>query len=343
MFSPSAFCTAEESILPTCSTAESSMPRRSFSRSFTMVELLAVVAVMAVLISGAIYFTASYIQWAKQTTAKEIYTVLNDELTRYKCGGGNISALTLGAPINDIFAALKTPVVPAGMPASFSQQFMANSYTYPGRSLQAVGVGSQYHFYQVDQYVGQVVPTGTPTSQYPYGYGYATGDGVHPYNFICGSSTNAIAVRSSTGSIAIFTGDTCVISWAPGPSLTFWSCQDGTHSTPAGNITLIEADCGGCGSSSGCLTSLNVSNLSGLVTLFCSGNTLTSINVSGCTNLSSLDCSGNQLTSLNLAGLSNLNNCDCHGNKLGPIYLGGHTPGTFNYLSQQSTYTPSLQ
>jgi prepilin-type N-terminal cleavage/methylation domain-containing protein len=122
------------------------------SRSFTLVELLAVIAIMAVLIAGAIYYSVSYVQWAKLNTDHEIYAVLNDEVTRYKSGGGNMAALTIGAPINDIFAALQNPVVPAGMPASFLQQFMPTGYTYPGRSLSAIGSGQQYCFTRVNTY-----------------------------------------------------------------------------------------------------------------------------------------------------------------------------------------------
>ena len=107
------------------------------AHSLTLVELLATIAVAAALIGGAIYFTASYTVWAKQTTEKEIYTVLNDELNRYKSNGGNVSALTIGAPMSDIFAALQTPITPAGMPSSLSFQSMANGYTYPGRWLQS--------------------------------------------------------------------------------------------------------------------------------------------------------------------------------------------------------------
>jgi hypothetical protein len=54
--------------------------------------------------------------------------------------------------MNDIFAALQTPVTPAGMPSSLSQQFMASNYTYPGRSLSAIGTGQQYHFVRVNTY-----------------------------------------------------------------------------------------------------------------------------------------------------------------------------------------------
>jgi prepilin-type N-terminal cleavage/methylation domain-containing protein len=100
-----------------------------YSRAFSLVELLATIAIAAVLIALAMFFTASYVTWARQTTGKEIYTVLNEELSRYKGNGGNIAALTAGAPIADIFAQLKTPVVPSGMPASLAQQFMNSNYT----------------------------------------------------------------------------------------------------------------------------------------------------------------------------------------------------------------------
>ena len=46
------------------------------------------------------------------------------------------------------------------------------------------------------------------------------------------------------------------------------------------------------------LKSLNVSNNTGLTTLYCTSNALTSLDVSGCTALTTLNCYGNQLTSL---------------------------------------------
>jgi prepilin-type N-terminal cleavage/methylation domain-containing protein len=257
------------------------MPRPRSSQSFTLVELLAVVAILAVLIAGAIYYTASYIQWAKQTTEKEIYTVLNDELTRYKSGGGNIAALTVGAPIGDVFSALQTPVTPAGMPASLAQQFMPNNYTYPGRSLFATGTGQQYHFYQVDQYVGQNIVTGTPTSTYPHG----SGNGYLTTN----SSGIDIAVFTSTGYWAVQTnasGSPQIFSsgWSgaiAGTSATFWACQDATHSTPSGSITSIDCD--------------NLDDYGAPYYV-----NAVSIDVSGLPSLTSLNCHHNSFTSIAL-------------------------------------------
>jgi type II secretory pathway pseudopilin PulG len=258
------------------------------NESFTLVELLATIAIMAVLIVGAIYYTASYIQWAKQTTEKEIYTVLNDELTRYKSGGGNIATLTLGAPFNDIFAALQTPVVPAGMPASFSQQFMATNYTYPGRSLQATGTGQQYHFYQVDQYVGQTPAAGTATTKYPYGYGVgymSNGGNAAGYAYFCiWSSSGYYTCQPSGGSIQVYASQSW-IGLGVANSYTFWSSD--ASGNPSGNILTLY-----CGNYD-YLTSLNVSSLTSLTSLDCDSNQLSSLNVSGMTALTYLNCRQN--------------------------------------------------
>jgi type II secretory pathway pseudopilin PulG len=277
------------------------------SQSFSLVELLAVIAIMAILISGAIYFTASYIQWAKQTTEKEIYTVLNDELTRYKSGGGNLSALTVGAPMNDIFTALKTPVVPAGMPASFSQQFMATGYTYPGRSIFATGNGQQYHFYQVDQYVGQNLAPGTPTDQYPYGQGVA-------YLANGAGMTSNVFIGTSTGYFAVSGHSTSYSSSSPysipaATSITVWACSS-SSTTQSGTITYITV--GGSN-----VTAIDVSGLgSSLYSLSCTGNPVASLNVSGCSGLQTLYCGNSSLTTLNVSSCSGLKTLLCEGSPL---------------------------
>ena len=55
--------------------------------SFTLVELLSTIAIMAVLVVGITAFVANYVTWAKNTSDKQTYTVLNDALGRYKCEG----------------------------------------------------------------------------------------------------------------------------------------------------------------------------------------------------------------------------------------------------------------
>jgi type II secretory pathway pseudopilin PulG len=273
-----------------CSTTE--MPRRYSSSSFTLVELLATIAIAAVLIALAMFFTASYTLWARQSVDHEVYAVLNDELTRYKGNGGNLTALTAGAPMSDIFAQLKTPVVPAGMPASLAQQFMANNYTFPGRSLFAAGSGQQYHIYQVDRYNDG--SGGSGGSSYGAGVGYmSNGGAAGGYPMFITSTSGYYTVLPAGGTQIINASNSyCVVGVAS--SVTFWSSDGSGNPTGTIKTLIVEFDH---------LTSLNVSALTSLHALFCDSNSLSSLNASGLTNLIILFCySNNAGMTINITG-----------------------------------------
>jgi len=72
---------------------------RNYRTSFTLVEFLAVIAIVAAIIVCAMFFTGPYTVWARQSAGHEVYAVLNEELNRYKGNGGNLAALTAGAPM----------------------------------------------------------------------------------------------------------------------------------------------------------------------------------------------------------------------------------------------------
>lgn len=133
-------------------------------RGFTLIELLAVVGILAVIVTGALFFTASYIQWAKQVSDQRTLLVLNDAINRYKCEGGNVNALTAGAPISHVLANLKTAVTWAGM----SHQFLQNGFTCAAKSLFSAGTGAQYRFGAYNTYKAETgcVSTGTPVRIY---------------------------------------------------------------------------------------------------------------------------------------------------------------------------------
>lgn len=70
-------------------------------------------------------------------------------------------------------------------------------------------------------------------------------------------------------------------------------------------------------------TTLNLTGLSSITELNCSGLGLTAINLAGLTSLKTLNCSENQLTTLNLTGLVNLENLSCRNNQLTALNLAG--------------------
>jgi len=254
--------------------------------AFTLVELLASIAIMAVLATAAVYFTASYVQWSKSIADQRTLTVLNDALTRYKCEGGNVNTLTLGAPIGNIISRLQTPVNWAG---NGGHQFLQLGVTYPARSLSSTGTYSQYHFYQYNSYKAETLSASTPTSTYPYGQG----TGYIAVNKSLGgtlwvgvsTSTGYFAMKDDHGNTTVYhTGAASVPNTSS--SYTFWSCQDATHSTASGNVTDF-------GISSLALTGLDIRGLPSITNLGLNGSSVgpTTLNISGCTNLTSVDIS----------------------------------------------------
>lgn len=130
--------------------------------SFTLVEILTVLVMVAALTAGAVMFTSGYVTWSKQTADRQTLTVLNDALTRYKTQGGNVNALTSGAPIRNVMARLGQTV----SWGNISHQFLQTGITYPARSIYAKGTGAQYRFSAYNTYTAETggtspTPTGT--------------------------------------------------------------------------------------------------------------------------------------------------------------------------------------
>lgn len=112
------------------------------SRAFTLIELIATIAVLAAITTAGLFFVGSYVQSAKQNADKQTLFVLNDALNRYKTQGGGVAALTSGAPIKNVLARLQTPVSWNGL----THQVLQTGKTFLGRSIDALGSGSQYRF-----------------------------------------------------------------------------------------------------------------------------------------------------------------------------------------------------
>jgi len=154
---------------------------------FTLVELLATVAIIAVLVTAAVVYVPALINWAQQTSDERTLLVLNDALNRYKCEGGNVAALTSGAAIKHVISALRTPVTWSGM----SHQFLEGAFTRPARSIFATGNGALYHFTQYNTYAaesGGSSPTGNPVIIYLT----TTGDGTWTVPTDWNNSNNSI-------------------------------------------------------------------------------------------------------------------------------------------------------
>jgi prepilin-type N-terminal cleavage/methylation domain-containing protein len=121
---------------------------RLVNSGFTMIELLTTILIIAALIVGALVSVGSIASWAQQTADRQTLTLLNDALTRYKCGGGTLSALTQNAPIGHVLTKMATTINWCGM----NHMVMQKGVTYPARSLTAIGTGATYQFTKFNSY-----------------------------------------------------------------------------------------------------------------------------------------------------------------------------------------------
>ena len=241
-------------------------------KSFNMMELMVVIAIIAVLVIGSIQIFINVLAWARNTSDKHTYTVLNDALTRYKTEGGDQSPglqdLTEGAGVGRILAQMQNPSSWVGM----SHQFLDSGATYRGASIGVTGTGPQFHISRYNSYSDG---SGSNSNPYPYGegVGYLANDGHTAYNFGVQSSTGFVAVKDALGGVTVqdgnMGGDSALGSNA---SITFWSCigSGPTPSAPSGLITQIDAGVGDYGDLN--LTSINIAGLTGIESLDCSGN-----------------------------------------------------------------------
>ena len=119
-----------------------------------MLELLSAILIIAVLATMVTFFTASYIQWSQQISDKQTLTILNDALTRYKGEGGNVAALTAGAPVGHVVTALQTAVTWGGQ-GGINHIFLNSGKTYLGRSLSVAGSGAAYRFTRFNTFANE--------------------------------------------------------------------------------------------------------------------------------------------------------------------------------------------
>jgi type II secretory pathway pseudopilin PulG len=287
---------------------------QAWGSAFTLVELLSAVAILAVLTTALVFFVGSYITWSQNVADQRTLLVLNDALTRYKCEGGNVNALTVGANIGGVLAQLQTPTTWGDATTGFSHQFLQAGVTYPARSLLAVGNQQQYHFTQYNSYTGETPAAGTPTSQYPYGQGVGymdSGGAGYPIDQGTTSSTGWIVFRDTGGTYYYFraTGSASNITIPATTPVTFWSCVANGNPTPSGticyfiltnNTTVVSLDVSGITTLTwigliNCthLTTLRAKNCNQLTTINCSNNyVLATLDISGCSSLQSLEFAG---------------------------------------------------
>ena len=289
------------------------MKRRT--SAFTLLEILVSVAIVAALAAVLTFYITEYVIYARQQADRQTLTVLNDALSRYKTQGGGTSRLTAGSNISALLSRMKTATTWGGL----GHQFLQTSYTYPARSLSAVGNGAQYNFYRANTYTDRTPGSSEATNTYPYGQGvgYMSTGGTYTFSFT--NTTGYVAVQQTDGTVTICNGSANLSN--AGASITFWSCAGAADPTPSGNITIFTCGDDFTSDNGAFLTSLNVQGLTSLTYLDCHNNTLTSLNVSGNKSLATLICSFNNLTAIDVSGLNSLTNFQCTNNLITSLTL----------------------
>jgi len=107
-----------------------------------MVELLASIAIIAIIVGIMIPIAGGFIETGKVTSDRQTLAVLNDALNRYKMQGGDLSVLTSGASVGNILKKLAEPITWAGV----THQFLKGGSTYNVDGIETEGEGSQYSF-----------------------------------------------------------------------------------------------------------------------------------------------------------------------------------------------------
>lgn len=290
-------------------------------RAFTLVELLASIAIIGMLLAAVIFTVSNYVAYARTTARKQTLLVLNDALTRYKTQGGGTAGLTVGASIGRVLRQLRTPVEWCGR----THQFLDAAATYPARSLHAVGNHAQYHFYGYDGYEGETIADGTPTSDNVLGAGVGSitvNDSAGIYLKVTCSGASHWALEVEGQEPVIYSSG----SWATaveGTYATFWACAGAADDSKSGSITQL--DCRGDTYSNENVSALDISNLTSITSLYCHHNQLTSIDITNNTALEYFRCNTNNITSLDVSQNVALRELWTYGNSIGTLDLSSNT------------------
>lgn len=301
---------------------------RGRCRAFTLVELIAVIAIAAILATVAMVYIVGAVQAARTTAEKGTLSVLNDTLNRYKCEGGDISALTSGAPIKNVLAKLAGTINWNG----FYHTVMSKATTYQAKSLSAQGDQKTYRFYRYNTYNAFSDGADTPIYKYGYGVGYMAHASSSIAVTITTASTSYFAVKDASNATTIYVAGSSQ-TLPESTSYTFWACAGVADSTAAGSITGFSCTTGNN------LTALDLSGLTEITSIACTSNGLTSftsLSFSGLKKLTTLN-----IGSLHYLGAVDVSNCTALQtiNALGCDYAMYNTSFTLTNCTALSSFT----
>ena len=204
-----------------------------------MLELLSAILIIAVLATMVTFFTASYIQWSQQVADQRTLVVLNDALTRYKCAGGDLTALTSGAPAGHIISKLTNPINWNG----YVHQVMQTGVTYSSKSLTGAGYHQTFKFTGYNSYstpvnpgqdiVDRLASQGTPPDSATANW--IQTNATSPYYLVLSQPSS-----STTIGMTVTIVGTLYVNWGDDTTATYSGSTTITHTyASAGNYGVI--------------------------------------------------------------------------------------------------------
>ena len=304
-----------------------------------MLELLSAILIIAVLATMVTFFTASYIQWSQQVADQRTLVVLNDALTRYKCEGGDLTALTSGAPAGHIISKLTNPINWNG----YVHQVMQTGVTYSSKSLTGAGYHQTFKFTGYNSFstpvnpgqdiVDRLASQGTPPDSATANW--IQTNATSPYYMVLSqpsSSTTIGMTLSITGTLYVNWGDGTTATYSGNPTITHTYASAGNYGVIlSGKVTQFSSNYadghtafGGDISTMTTLTYLYVTGsntlsgsitaMTGLTYLSVQGSNTVSGSVTNLTSLTYIAVTGSNTLSGSVTGLTGLTGLNIYGN-----------------------------
>lgn len=197
---------------------------------YTLIELLAILAIITVLVASLVVFIPDFISWAHQTSDKQTLTVLNDTLTRYKTEGGDIVSLTTGVPTGNVLGRMQKTITWGGI----GHQVMRSGITYRASSISVLGALAQYRFTRYNTYTSEVGGITNPNINTPGGglstsWGFDEGTGTTTADSSSAQSGSLVGnpgwVAGHNGGYALNFNGSNYVQVASGGGVNFSSSQ----------------------------------------------------------------------------------------------------------------------
>jgi prepilin-type N-terminal cleavage/methylation domain-containing protein len=188
-----------------------------FARAFTMVELLASIAIIAVIAALVFAFVGNYVDYARLTAVRHTVAVLNESLNEYRALGGLRKGYPMpGSSGSTLNSATLTTAAVEGLQKGFDNHgktvgFVRPNQTFNTSYVASTGAGASFRF--VVNEVALVPDNGATPAK---------------------SAQSAVSITASAASVQTGTAVTLTASGGSGTGAYTWSATGGTLSATTG-------------------------------------------------------------------------------------------------------------